>query len=327
MHILKKLRPYTLLIALFIGLICFLFFKFCSCSVPLRPIGHLVVNNVSVMLFIILFLAFLKIDFKQMLPSTWHFILLAFQLLITFIITILLYLFDFEDKFWLEGALICFITPTAASASVITGKIGGNESALTTYIILSNFAAAIGIPLFFPLITELMGQSFFHECLTILYKVSPILIGPLFLAFIVRRFFKKLHHFLITSVKDLGFYLWAGILIVMSAKTIDNIYDSGQSSISISIMALEGLFLTIVHFAVGKGIGQMYNRRISAGQALGQKNMVFGIYISLTYLNPVVAIIPGTYILWQNLVNAFQMWYREKLLVKWQQKGILPYSE
>ncbi len=327
MSILKKLRPYTLLIAIFGGLVCFLFFKFCPYSAPLKPFARLVVDKVSVLLFLILFLAFLKIDFKQMIPKSWHFILALFQLVITFFLAVILYFCEITDKFWLEGALVCFITPTAASASVITGKIGGNESSLTTYIIISNFTAAIFIPIIFPMITNFNGHTFLSESGMILSKVSPILICPLILAVLIRKFAKRLHIFLVTYSKDAGFYLWAGILVVISAKTIANIYDSHQENATIILMALEGMMLTLIHFGCGKAIGQIYKKRVSAGQALGQKNMLFGIWVSLTYLNPVVAIIPGTYILWQNLVNAFQMWYREKLVSQWEKNGTKPYFE
>ncbi len=85
--------------------------------------------------------------------------------------------------------------------------------------------------------------------------------------------------------------------------------------------------MTIMQFALAKGIGQFGHQRISAGQALGQKNMVFGLWVTLTYLTPTVAIIPGTYIIWQNIVNAWQMWYRERNLRRWEKNGEQVYQE
>ena len=57
---------------------------------------------------------------------------------------------------------------------------------------------------------------------------------------------------------------------------------------------------------------------MSAGQAMGQKNTVVGIWIALMFLDPLAALAPGAYVIWQNLVNAWQIWYKEKYgVVKW----------
>lgn len=49
-----------------------------------------------------------------------------------------------------EGAMVCLICPTATAAAVITGKLGGSASSLTTYTLLSNLLAAVVVPLVFP---------------------------------------------------------------------------------------------------------------------------------------------------------------------------------
>lgn len=48
-----------------------------------------------------------------------------------------------------EGAMVCLICPTATAAAVITGKLGGSASSLTTYTLLSNLLAAVAVPLVF----------------------------------------------------------------------------------------------------------------------------------------------------------------------------------
>ena len=69
---------------------------------------------------------------------------------------------------------------------------------------------------------------------------------------------------------------------------------------------------------MGKAVGHAYGDSVSAGQALGQKNTVVGIWIALTFLDPLSALAPGAYVIWQNLVNAWQIWYKEKYgRVKW----------
>ncbi len=71
-------------------------------------------------------------------------------------------------------------------------------------------------------------------------------------------------------------------------------------------------------FAIGKGVGRRYADSVSGGQAMGQKNTILGIWLTVTYLNPTAAIAPCAYVVWQNLVNAWQLWCKEKYgRLKW----------
>lgn len=48
------------------------------------------------------------------------------------------------------------------------------------------------------------------------------------------------------------------------------------------------------------------------GSFLSQFLTIFAIWISYTYLSPVASIAPSSYILWQNIVNSWQLWQKEK---------------
>lgn len=78
------------------------------------------------------------------------------------------------------------------------------------------------------------------------------------------------------------------------------------------LLLITPLFVCLIQFSLGKLIGRHWNDSISAGQALGQKNTVVGIWLTMTFLNPLAAVAPGAYVLWQNLVNGWQIWYKEK---------------
>ena len=57
---------------------------------------------------------------------------------------------------------------------------------------------------------------------------------------------------------------------------------------------------------------------VDGGQALGQKNTGVGIWLVMVYLNPVVAIAPCAYVVWQNTLNSWQLWCMEKYgRLKW----------
>ncbi|MGN1282154.1 MAG: hypothetical protein ACI4UM_09695 [Succinivibrio sp.] len=325
----KKLKPFTLLIAILLGFLTFVLFHYVQATICLRPAAKLIDSNLHLVLCLILFCAYMKIDFRQMKPRTWHLIVCLIQIIFGLSFALLVNIAGFSDfvDTILMGVIVCILTPTAASASVITGKLGGNESTLTTFIIIGNFVASIGIPLIFPIISNDETSSFWQEFLSILCLVFPIIILPLSVAVFIRSFMKRLTKFLIGHIKDLGFYLWAFVIYVMSAKTFANIANSNCSFEQIVLFSFAGLVCTVTQFALGKAIGQIYGLRISAGQGMGQKNMLLGIWVTLTYLYPTVSIIPGTYILWQNIINAWQMWHRERMIRIWERLGIPPYQE
>ena len=74
------------------------------------------------------------------------------------------------------------------------------------------------------------------------------------------------------------------------------------------LIAFAGLVTCCLQFYFGKRIGSAYNDRISAGQALGQKNTVLAIWMAVTYLNPLSSVGPGSYVVWQNIINSWQLW-------------------
>lgn len=106
---------------------------------------------------------------------------------------------------------------------------------------------------------------------------------------------------------------------------------------TIVILCVGALITCLLQFALGRWIGYHFpasshgadyqdilinpaaahysiqqKSRITAGQAFGQKNTALGIWLAQMYLNPLAAIGPAAYILWQNLLNSFQLWHAGK---------------
>ena len=210
-----------------------------------------------------------------------------------------------------EGAMVCLICPTATAAAVITGKLGGSVSALTTYTLLSNILAAVAVPLLFPLLEPHADLSFFTAFLKILSKVFPLLLCPFFAAWLIRLYLPKIHQWLL-NMHDLAFYLWAVALTIVTAQTFKSLVESDTPASVKILIALAGLFACAVQFLLGKKIGAHYHDRISAGQALGQKNTVLAIWMAYTYLDPVSSLASGSYVLWQNIINSYQLWKKRK---------------
>lgn len=62
-----------------------------------------------------------------------------------------------------------------------------------------------------------------------------------------------------------------------------------------------------MQFWLGKKIGGHYGFRLEGGQALGQKNTIFAIWLGYTFLSPISATAGGFYSIWHNLVNTYQL--------------------
>ena len=326
--IIKTVRTYLLPLAIVTGCIVYSAFHFLAFLSPLKPYVAVTLDKaIPWFIFTMWFVSFCKVEVKQMKPHRWHFYLIVLQTVICVACTFIIRSFPQAGfALPLEGFLVCVITPTAAAAAVIGGKLGGNESSLTSYMLMSNVLSAILIPLLFPLISD-NGETFWHEFSIIVPRVFPMIVLPLFLGLFVRYFVRRLHHFIVNKCKDLAFYLWGITLVSVTGEALRCIVNSDESGFMLIMLAFSGLISCAVQFAVGKLVGHQEGQRVTAGQGFGQKNMVFGVWTAFTYLSPAAAISPGTYVLWQNIVNGFQMWYRTRWNENRAKEGLEPYQE
>ena len=139
-----------------------------------------------------------------------------------------------------EGAMVCLICPTATAAAVITGKLGGSASTLTTSTLLSNVLAAIAVPLVFPLVEPHADITFVVAFLKILSKVFPLLLAPFFIALLFRYYIPSVHR-LLSKYHGVAFYLWAVALSIVTGQTVRSLVTAAADD-SIEIMiALAGL--------------------------------------------------------------------------------------
>ena len=77
-------------------------------------------------------------------------------------------------------------------------------------------------------------------------------------------------------------------------------------------MAFFALVICVAQFALGRYVGRRYGDPVSGGQGLGQKNTILAIWMAQVYLNPLASIAPASYVLWQNLINSWQLWRKGK---------------
>ena len=278
-----------------------------------RIMGPLLTDWLPIGLFLLLYATFCKIKISEMKPRAWHFVIQLVRTSLAALMVLLISLFgaDADVKLVLEGMFICFICPTAAAVVVVTEKLGGSIGSLTMFTIIANIVTMFIIPLLFPIVERSADITFLSSMLMILRNVTLVLVAPLLLALLSRRiipnFVKRLNNH-----KDIGFYIWCVNLSIVTGITLHNIEKSSITGWVLWLLLTAPLLVCLIQFSLGKWVGKFWNDSISAGQALGQKNTVVGIWLTLTFLNPLAAISPGAYVLWQNLVNGWQIWYKEK---------------
>ena len=300
-----------LLIAMASGVAAYLIYHSIPALAPAGPYLDKAVKVLQpVLMFMMLFLSFCKIAPRQMRPHRWQAWLLLIQTAGFVIPGILLILGGRGyGSLLAESFMICMICPTATAAAVITGKLGGDMPGIITYTILINIVTAIIVPAIVPLVHPASGISFTTAFCMIMAKTFPLLIMPCVCAWLVRFLLPGFHRWIL-HFNDLALYLWSVSLPLAIVVTTRSIVKSGIPISYMAGMAAVPLICCIIQFWIGRRIGAKYGSSVTAGQALGQKNTVFAIWMAYTFMAPVTSRAGGFYSLWHNIFNSWQL-YRQ----------------
>ena len=314
-RIIQFIKEWTLPVSIATGSFLYLLFDFIpALDGAANFFAPILDAALPLFMFLVLYVTFCKVDFRKLIPVGWHLWIALSQVLMVAVVigAILIFHISGESLILLEALLVSIICPCASAAAVVTQKLGGNLEEMTTYTFLSNFLCALLIPFCFPLIESGAGITFWGAFIAILYKVCLVLVAPMLLAYITKHWHAlcKFYQWVI-SVNNLSFYLWGCSLLIVSGITVKNIVHAEVASSFLLFIAILVLVLCLIQFAIGRYIGHFFRSTINAGQALGQKNTAFAIWIAHTYLNPLSTVGPGCYILWQNIINSVEIWQHD----------------
>lgn len=311
MKIIQFLKNWTLPVAIVVGASLYLIFDLLpSLDGAAKTFGPIFDFLFPLSVFFTLFITFSKVDFHKMRPVSWHGIVLLAQILLVSLICGVIYLLGNEpssEKLVLEAILTCVIGPCASAAPVVTAKLGGNLNSMTTFTLISSMIAAVTIPLVFPLLEKESQISFLEAFWIILQRLIIVLLLPLFLGWLVRHYLKHFHDWIVAH-PNWGFYCWAFSLAITTGITTKNILHSEANSTLLLLIALLSLVICFIQFCIGRAIGHVYGEKICTGQAMFQKNTALAIWVSYMYLTPVASIGAGCYVLWQNIINSWELW-------------------
>jgi len=308
--VLEFIKNWMLPVAMVTGVAVYACYACIPALEPLKaPSDRIAKIAMPVLIFLQLLLSFSKVDPRDLHITKWHLKALLFQIVtcsLTTGLTLLCFNHASSMKVILEGIMVCLICPTATAAVVVTNKMKGNTANITMYTLVSNLAAALLCPLLFPLLEPGEGLGFVAAFLRILRKVFPLLICPFLLATAFRFWLPGVRQWLEKN-SGAAFYLWAVSLMLVTGQTARSLVNSPESTPTKIIVALCSLLVCLINFFVGKKLGEKENDRITSGQGLGQKNTVLAIWVALTFLNPLCALAPGAYVIWQNIFNSIQL--------------------
>lgn len=260
------------------------------------------------LIFIMLFITFCRVE-----PSELRFTALSWRLLAVQMgggIAVYLALIGVNEDL-AQGAFICVFCPTATAAPVVTGMLGGSISRVATYSIASNLAVAVTAPSLF----TLMGSrdiDFMSATITTASRVMPLIIAPLVVALLLRWLWPAAHR-TVARKQSWSFAIWAVSLFIVVGRAVSFVISEPTDRAGeMIVIALYAGVVCVAQFYIGRRIGARCGDKIAGAQSLGQKNTVLAIWMALTWLNPVSSVGPAAYVAWQNTINSWQIYRRQK---------------
>ncbi len=281
-----------------------------SCGVLLyKPLNvvNVVTDNLLApsLIFLMLFVTFCKVRIRD-LRCTWLQIsMVLFQIIAT---PLSYYIFLPFGEIVAQGAMICFLAPIAMAAVAVGALLGGNVSTIASYTLTCNLVIAFVAPYYL----DIYGNG---ECtLTqILWRVAPLLLTPMFAAQLLKKIWRRAVEW-VAAHSQISFYMWLVSMLVTLARTtgfVVEVHNDVPLQIGLEL-AIIALLSCLIQFAIGRRLGNYFGEAVAATQSLGQKNTVLAVWLAQSFLHPVSSIAPTAYIIWQNIVNSYQIYRHDR---------------
>ena len=305
-------KDWMLPLAIVLGISLYLIYHFTPALHPFGKWLHpLASEGQRLVIATLLFFQFVKISTHDLRLSRWHWGALAVQVGSFLVLALLVGLMQPSNlRLVLECAMLCMICPTASAAGVITDRLGGDLAATVSYLVIINLAGTFLIPLVIPLVNPSSSLGFWAYVGHIALKVFPVLILPGLLAWVVRYTTHDLQRRLMRWSSN-SFYVWGVGLTLAMVLSTRALLLSGLGLWAFGLIVAVSVVCCFVQFFAGRKMGRSRVDSLTAGQALGQKNTGFLIWLGYNYMTPVTSVAGGLSAIWQNLFNSWELWRKE----------------
>jgi BASS family bile acid:Na+ symporter len=254
---------------------------------------------------VMLFFAFLGIRFNWRIFKRSHIIIAIANIVLPLIFYLVVLPFG---QVLALTAFVCSIPPTAAAAPVLAQFMKTNVEYVTASVIATNPVVAFFIPLILPLLMPVDQPISFMEVLIPVFKVVGT---PLLLASIVKRtsriWSERILNFRMTAFYLFLFNVWIGCGNALHFLTS----DVKVTNSFLGMILILTTIICILTFKLGEYLGPS-DEKLAGSLALGRKNTMFGLWLAITFVSPMVALGPISYIIIQNAYNSYQILVVEK---------------
>ena len=272
--IIRFLKDWTLPVAMIAGTLAYFLFARVPVLAPVKPlVNALVAILTPLLIFAQLLLTFCKVDFADLKPKAWHGWLLLFQTVSCLLLSALLVYCPMNELYReVFEGAMVCLICPTATAAAVITGKLGGSAASLTTYTLMSNLLAA---VAVPLVFPLVEP---HADVTFWLAFLKILskVFPLllcpFLLAWLLRIWLPAVHQWLLERHTAAFYLWGVALAIVSGQTVRSLVNS---------------------------------------TAPGYVE-VLAIWMAYTYLNPLSSVGPGSYVLWQNIINSYQLWKKRK---------------
>lgn len=296
--------------AIVLGISSYLLYHYTTFLRPVGPACHaFAAQGQRWVIALLLFFQFVKISPHDIKFCRWHFKALAFQVGCFLVLaTVTAFTGAGAARVVLECAMLCLICPTASAAGVVTEKLGGRLNETVSYVVMINVVATLLIPLVIPMVKPSSELGFWAYVGHLALRVFPVLLLPCACAWIIRYTTHKIQRWLM-RLSRYSFYIWGvGLLLAMILSTRALVL-SGLGIGPVACIIAVSVACCVLQFFLGR---RLSSEHITPGQALGQKNTGFLIWLGYSYMTPVTSVAGGLYAIWQNMFNSWELWMRTR---------------
>lgn len=253
-----------------------------------------------------LFVTFTRVKAAELKIEVIHYGQLAIQFVGSVVLYLLLKWLGVNEIIC-QGALICVFIPTAMASVVVGGMLGANVTTMTTFTLLSNMLVALFAPVLFSFVGTHTDLPFLTSFWLVFRRLLLLVVLPFVAAQLLNRVAPKAYDY-VREHQSWSFYLWIVSLTILMGSTTTFILAQPRESVGLEVtMAIVAGLLCVGQFALGRWWGRRCGDKVAGGQSVGQKNTLLAILLAQSYLNPLSSVAPAAYIVWQNLINSWQL--------------------